>query len=87
MPTAPIAPTVRKPLPVKAIAAVIGAAAVLALGALLVPKVLAPNDVKEAQRLVDEGLGEDALRYIEAAQRKEGKDKKVVTELQLVKAA
>jgi serine/threonine-protein kinase len=75
---------VQRPLPVKAIG--IGAA-VLALigGAVFVgPKLFAPSDLAEAQRLLDEGMSEDAVRFIDAAQRKEG-NKKLVPQLALLK--
>jgi serine/threonine protein kinase len=84
VPTAPVAPTVKRPLPVKAIG--IGAAVLALVGGAVVigPKLFTKSDVAEAQRMLDEGLSEDALRFIDAAQRKEG-NKKIVPQLLLLK--
>lgn len=75
VPTAPVAPTVKKPLPWKALAGAAGALAILGLGAVVGPRLLAPSDAEEAQRLLSEGLHEDAVRFIEQAQRKEANKK------------
>lgn len=84
VPTAPVAPTVKKPLPVKAIAGAAAALVVLAAGVFLGPKLFTPSDTSEAQRLLSEGLHEEAVRFIEQAQRKEA-NKKQAPRLLLLK--
>jgi hypothetical protein len=77
VPTAPVAPTVGRPLPVKAIGAAAGAALLLGLAVWQGPKLFTPSDLSQAQKLLDEGLAEDALRHLDAAVRKDDNRKQV----------
>lgn len=77
VPTAPVAPTVKKPLPFKLIGGAAGAALLLGLAAWQGPKLFTPSDLAQAQKLLDEGLSEDALRHIDASVRKEANKTRV----------